>query len=949
MEILDNVVNNNRICYVDPNDVRGNINGVPLTPDYTEFCIWCNLIVERSTRLKNQSNDDYGNTTYAIAFDMTRADKGSNPVSFMQGKDAVAYNFLSTDYTNIDFQEVKKRNIVEGLQIENVQIAFVNYQTPQVTIKFVDIRGGGFFGREEATHDEYGHMSNLEMNRDNNIIDNFYGCFVTFPYPRFRLQVKGFYGKPVTFQLTCTSFNGNFNAQTGNFEIVVQFIGYEYGVLGDIPFDLLVAAPMTDTGKAYWDEQVANMANNGWALDKEKREAPYLLFDFFQKVDAATQGMDDDDDVENVVDESTADIMKGIKIQASELNDIRTAIADFKQKTTKTFHSYYVTDYSDDEENVMIIYSKSEDYDWSNNLIDFCDSYNNLGHLIANYNAQYKDEKLNLLYDGEFKKWEPSVFRFDKGFISHVSEGINQIKDTVTILNLNGGGKTYKLSDGVKQKINQDLLTRNWGIYGLDYGGNISFAGFGLAIIIGNTVKEIDNKLTELETKYENYKNRVNAADDKSIREVVGFSPYVGRYFKNVMCHLETLVYLFNKCADGIEEQLLKGERTPAALGIRDLAEQTDVPPGVFKGVPPFPAVYKKYTTNEENNEILNGGGNIKANAWIGDFGDNWKEEDLVDELYKAAQRIAASRAEMKDSEPGVYNEPGYDSLMPVDYFFGVPAYAYSSKDGAMLYAALRAEVALNFMQGGKKVDVKEAEDLGMYDAYIYTKQCGNETFLNSLSDSDRLQKEFYDGTVYTNDFKTKEPKRYEFAKVYNERQPVFIDNGAYVKYQFMTNNDNKSEIIPLENHETLNQTNGFANDYLYNNGKDFNPKDLKSGKYLVGNTQESVSEHYYDKYENTHHFDVIIDKSKVETIKAGYKEFKDGKIKINGKSSSDLMETINKHVLMEDGRIDKYSIDTPKTVYKTYKDCGIDITTLEKNSVDDKEIIKKFKDGVKF
>lgn len=37
--------------------------------------------------------------------------------------------------------------------------------------------------------------------------------FFTFPYPKFKLLVKGFYGKPVTFQLTCSKFTGSFNSQ----------------------------------------------------------------------------------------------------------------------------------------------------------------------------------------------------------------------------------------------------------------------------------------------------------------------------------------------------------------------------------------------------------------------------------------------------------------------------------------------------------------------------------------------------------------------------------------------------------------------------------------------------------------------------------------------------------------------------------------------------------------
>ena len=193
MGAYDTIVENNRICYVDPNDIRGNIDGAPLTPDYTDFSIWCNLIVERSSRLKNQASGSDAGEKFMVSFDLTKGHTGTEFVSFLQGKDADDYNFLTTDYTNIDYGTIKERNIIEGLQIETVNISFTNYQTPQVTIKFVDIRGGGFFGREEATHSEFGGLSSLEE-KNNQMFDNFYSCFVSFPYPRFRLQVKGFYG-----------------------------------------------------------------------------------------------------------------------------------------------------------------------------------------------------------------------------------------------------------------------------------------------------------------------------------------------------------------------------------------------------------------------------------------------------------------------------------------------------------------------------------------------------------------------------------------------------------------------------------------------------------------------------------------------------------------------------------------------------------------------------------
>lgn len=970
---MNNVENENRIVYVDPNNIRGEVQGVPLTPDYTDFCIWCNLIVERSSRLKNQAGGQDENNVYAIAFDMTKAANGTEFVSFMQGKDAEAYNFLTTDYTNIDFDEIKKRNIVEGLQIESVNVAFVNYQTPQVTIKFVDIRGGGFFGREEATHNEYGHLSNLEANENNKVFDNFFSCFVSFPYPRFKLQIKGFYGKPVTFQLTCTNFNGTFNSTTGNFEITVQFIGYEYGILGDIPFDLLVAAPMTEIGKKYWDKQVADMANNCWALDgigSNATEPPCLLFDFYQKISSALEGNSADEIDNEIMDDATEQTLNSITEQIKYLVDLKATIDNFKELIKKTFNPYYITDCVNDDENVMIIYNPNEIYIASQKIEEICDAYNQLGSMVDEYNSLYKryngGVSTSLIPNspklGKWKEWSPANLTFTS-FIKHNCKG-KDIKNRANHVNVINGkvleskkydtcigasvGKlslainpetqetdypdTYTISEGVSKQIYEDLSTRNWAIYGGDLGTGIAFAEYALAIDFGNTQKEIGDKLTLLQATYDSYTDKINNFNHKSIRDIVGFSPFVGRYFKVVMCHLETLVYLFNNCADIIEGQLKDNEREPGKLGIHNLSIETDVPSDVYKQVPPFPAVYKKYMTTEENTEILNSGKSIVANAWIGDFKGKtkWAEEELVNQLYKAAQRIAESRKKMSETDThttaSVQEIAGEVGLMPIDYFYGIPNYAYSTIDGAMFYAALRAEVALNFMQGGQETSEKEAEQLGMYDGIMYAKNIKANTFLREFGGIQNLSNEMFKSTVYGNDFKSKERLKYEFVKAYNDRHPVFIQNGKKVQYKYMTNEAVNSELIPLDNFNTFTKINGFSNNYSYTTGKDFKPQDNKSDKFLIGCTKDTTPDDFYTPYTETHHFDVIVDSTRVDEFKEKYSKFKNEKVEINGVKIEASFDTIDNHLLVDDNRIGDVFNDIPTNTYKNYKAFGIDV-----------------------
>ena len=64
--------------------------------------------------------------------------------------------------------------------------------------------------------------------------------------PRFTMTIKGFYGKPVTYECMCDKFDTQFNSSTGDFDITTRFIGYSYSFLTDVSIDALLAAPYSD-------------------------------------------------------------------------------------------------------------------------------------------------------------------------------------------------------------------------------------------------------------------------------------------------------------------------------------------------------------------------------------------------------------------------------------------------------------------------------------------------------------------------------------------------------------------------------------------------------------------------------------------------------------------------------------------------------------------------------
>lgn len=981
MADYNNVENENRIVYVDPNDVRGSLNDydgsdnlVPVIPDYTEYCLWCNLIVERSSRLKNQVGGESANEIYSIYYDLSATNEKDKYVSFMRGKDAEKYNFLTTDYTSIDYDEIRKRNIIEGLQIQNISINFVNYQTPQITIQFVDIRGGGLFGREEATHDEYGHLSNLEADDDNKITDNFFGCFVTFPYPRFKLQVKGFYGKPVTYQLTCTSFTGRFNARTGNFEITVQFIGYEYGVLGDIPFDLLVAAPLTAEGSRYWDEQVANMDKNGWALDdKTKSEAPCKLFDFYKKVTSETENMTAEELNDLIIDESLQEEMNSVACERAQVMLISTNRDMFIKSIKDAFGEHYITECVNDENDVIIIHSITSTPELSNNskIGELCKRYNSLAASIDEYNKLYQtgvrlDLIPNTYQNGTWNKWTAQNTTFTQ-FLEHTTTHNNVIvtidtknKTTNKTLSDKTSCTDYKIqklyADGwytitgnVSEAIYNHLSNQGWAKYGTEnIGGKaMSFAGYALAIDFKGLKGFINRKLTDLNLKYKEYSDNINNPNHKSIRDIVGFTPFIGRYFKVVMCHLETLVHLFNNCAQAIDDEINTKQRIPSKLGIINLNVETDVPSDVFKQVPPFPSVYKKYETEEEANAaLINGNGKeVLNNAWLGDFvGETrWQEVSLVNDLLNGIRRIETTKSEPKEETPPqktVDKTVDY-KLTPLDIYAKVPGYAYSSEDGAVLYAALRAEVALNVMQGGQTVDDKYAEQLGMLDAFRYVQNCDNPQILTLITTENNLAQKFYNMSVYCDGFKGTEKYLYEFLQIHAGRHPVFMNAGDKIYYIYMQNKSKSVSLIPLNNFNTLTKNNGFASDYNYTASGEFVPKDVKSDNFLVEYLQTTPESTAFAKeHDKTHHFDIIDDVETITDIYTNYSRLavsKQNKNEKTGEVEMNVEDVLDRHMLLETKSFYQTAGFDSFKDYKTYE------ITEKKLGTNYKELVSKF------
>ena len=228
-------------------------------------------------------------------------------------------NYLTTYYTEISADKYMENELVEGFGVTSVNISYESWFTPTISISFVDVHGSALWGREEAIHDN-GEITS----------DNLLGVFFTQPYPLFRLQVKGFLGHDVTYQLSVRDFRGRYNSQTGNFEATATFIGYSWSLLTDIPLKLLsVVSEMSYVGKQYWDSHVSSPE---WAMINADgtRTPPVKLYKLIQDIRSAVGALDVKDciDCQGTPDgTTTVDAGSSIKDPTAENRDVSNEAA----------------------------------------------------------------------------------------------------------------------------------------------------------------------------------------------------------------------------------------------------------------------------------------------------------------------------------------------------------------------------------------------------------------------------------------------------------------------------------------------------------------------------------------------------------------------------------------------------------------------------------------------
>lgn len=597
---------NDKVMYVEPNytgayyedDRFGNSTvKYELAPDLSDYCIAVDLVVECKGRTiggKANNGDD------VLTMSWTSSSKENN-ISFhkgttlhFNGKDnSDGYiNALTTSYLDTYYLDIVENGTNEMFGITSIDIQYNNYFVPEVTIEFVDVKGVSLFAPEELRHSDT--QDGVVGFAREDVAGSFFKSFFSFPYPKYSLMVKGFYGRPVVYELTCSDFRAKFDSNTGNFGATATFIGYAYSLLTDITMNCLLVAPYSDyVGKSYWENKLTSTFKV-YDPSGNATEMPTLvqLLGKIEKARTQEIKMSQDNPLYNEKDKLTQ--------TTTALN----AVSDAYMTYINTLKNIHVGDRITTYQNKMNIFLMEEKDVTITNGIDEAtnqaDAAFNILNTKINDFSYISGSKLSSKPDDYSKMKSELLFKKD---------------DITGLYSLNTSHSQYSnFTDDVLEMLNNKLneINQDASHYKTCYASVIKDNGFTDAIL--NIQKVNNQKITENEKAIQSYRENLLA-------NVLGFKPSVENIMRIIMAHFETYMHMIINVADTID----KNPRTMSSLGLNSLYSDVNINK---KDVPPFPKCTKLNNGKVEDD-------------WLGLYAHT-PEVDLVHGLLNGASMTNA-------------------------------------------------------------------------------------------------------------------------------------------------------------------------------------------------------------------------------------------------------------------------------------------------------------------
>lgn len=851
-----------KVLYVEPNynmktANNENVKSPYFIHDYEDYSIYVDLMVEVYDR-KVVTGVDASDTKTIIC--SWRAGDGTD-VSFMSGhkmnldgKDG-KFSILTTDCMDTYYGDVVKNSATgsnaQTFGIESINISYNNYSVPQVTIQFTDIRGVSLFSPEELRHNKSYNGVGGFANED--IAGSFFKCFFTFPYPRFTLMVKGFYGQPVSYELTCAKFNAKFNAATGSFGATAELVGYAYSLLNDVSLNALLAAPLSDyIGMSYWVQRGGAITNDE-IKSLERKEEVNITDENGQKIDLSNIANNENTygkfiidghvpmpTINQIIDKlrniknipkipENQELQKNMNIADAELTKIESAeqiYNDFFYQQYNKINVPYKFKTPDNsgflalitkEETVTVENGKISTFrlDSANDLIDKLKSVLNDDGFASTLNNSVCVPIPRFIDGVESRMYSINTH-------SHVPSGLLDLfKDSVE-----------EHLEEEQQKDSEILYTHCVYLDGTEF------------------LKWVKDKKELYASNRDKYAAQSDELRTRAIQDILGFQPTIYNIMKIVMAHLETLLHIMYKATSEAQSSNRKlsdfnYSRQNNKSGLRIAPNEVEANEDTLGA---WPKIVEKSLRNN----------NGYVDTWIGSIRKSsltqaTPEENVVNGLLNGISTIANTISNVNSVlsqtvEETTENNESISSRvkLPLDYLdfifkgnpFGENSLTVESDMHQFYDIIAKMHYRMKAIMWGQRaagLSTTKIQQLGSFDAMNFYDLFFEGSVVNEKT-QELLTAVTVDDIIEI--IKTNKYKGKEIETTYSKLWDANENNSL----EIVANNLEEQGVIPMQNvsyAEALNFVNtkeGDVNNYILtdNSKRSFNPKETKYDNFII-------------------------------------------------------------------------------------------------------------------
>ena len=470
-----------------------------------------------------------------------REGKGVNQTTetAQQRDGKIVYNRGVSNYQNTQLLGIKDISVnISGLGI------------PTVKINLVDVQGRTLFEQGEKS---------------------IYSVFFNLPYPLFYLTLKGYYGKAIRYALNLTKFNASFDQRTGNYNIELNFIGRNTGLLSDTLLTYAKTAPkmtpttiqVKPTTTTNQNTTKGNVTTTESSIGAQTLKEVYAIYKSKGLIDANFPEVTIDEfieDTDNFVSKMQEGIKNGDFVVLSDVSKFRNELLEIKDRV----YTVPITKYLDT--NNYIFYKGQIYYPFKPNI-----DYQKRETIIADITAEIAATNNNLKSNASFGD-NASYTIGDKETKEQINVklDVNDIFEKLSLTQLNNDDFKNTLAVRLGREPSQEELskfivqtTQDFQLYGkkLDGAGNLvddipTLFKYG-ELKFGDTnykansfLDDIDIGLKKIKVTEESIETEfTNQLSDKIIKEDggLGFKPTIRNIFAIIMAGVDTFYRLLDK------------------------------------------------------------------------------------------------------------------------------------------------------------------------------------------------------------------------------------------------------------------------------------------------------------------------------------------------------------------------------------------------------------------